>query len=265
MDAGGGALPLPECDIFAGGGASGCADDEKCAVVLHQPTDDPEDNYLFHGCVPLSTGARPEGIVCGRWDADPTPGDPDDELYTDDCAEGLWCAVTSGTVARCTQLCGDDRVECEETDYCANVWDDPFFGICIPADDCDPIAQAGCTGEEACYYVRTTMDQFIGSCFDVVLPDGGTGMPGDPCMFINNCVSGSQCLPDLLADGGLGDTAACRELCARGLVDGGVAPDAGDPMDGGTAPTGDCPAGETCNMYPFEGTFRGPYEGGFCI
>src|SRR5688500_4762629 len=56
--------PVPTCDPFTTGD---CGTDEKCSVVIDRG---PEDPVLFFGCVPISTGAKAEGLPCGRLNQD---------------------------------------------------------------------------------------------------------------------------------------------------------------------------------------------------
>jgi len=240
MDAGGPDQPLTECDPFAED--TGCADDEKCSVAIY-PIDDMTNAVMF-GCVPRSLGEKGADVLCGRFGSDATPDDTTDMVRTDDCAEGTFCWI-DGALNRCQPLCGDDRVECETSEYCGILNSEPRFGTCQLADDCDPVYQTGCDSDEGCYLVSNTMGDLLGSCFEFGPPDGGTGAPGDDCMFINDCAPGSQCFPEYFPDGGASEAVSCKTLCnSDTTVDGGV------PTDGG--PSGECETADTCTAIPLD-------------
>ncbi len=286
MDAGmdaGASTSIEECDPYAD--PTGCGDGEKCAVVIDR--NDPEDVVVLFGCVPASVGTKPAGLVCGRLAADATPDDETDDVVTDECAEGLFCwQAGTSSIARCHPLCGDDRVECETDQYCATLNSEPVFGICTDAEGCDPVFQTGCDDGEGCYLVSNTAGDLLGTCFEFAPPDGGTGAPGEGCMFINNCRPGTQCFPEVFPDGGTGDTVSCRTLCnagdpidaGTGAADAGVADagavdggdvdggdlDAGVPMDAGPVFTGECEGTDECVEIPVEGTAMVPAIPGVC-
>jgi hypothetical protein len=244
-----------------------CGAGQKCSVVIDR--DDPMNVAVFFGCTPLSIGMAGEGVVCARGRDVPGTNRPSEMLpfyETDSCAEGLIC-LADGTFNRCQALCGlSDTMECNrETQYCQLVNQEPPFGACFATDDCDPVAQTGCNSAEcspyedtdgdgtieceACYGLENTFDDVVGVCFDVVPPDGMTApLPaGEACMFVNNCVSGTQCRP-------IDDTAAmptdfeCRNLC--------------NPM----ATPSTCGAAETCRQFTLTGTgmFQTPTPVGAC-
>jgi hypothetical protein len=239
---------VPECDPTMPGM---CGAGLKCSVVIDR--DNPDDVQVFFGCTPLSIGMAGEGVLCGRGRDVPGTDRPSETLpfyETDTCAEGLIC-LADGTFNRCQALCGlSDTMECNrETQYCQLVNQEPPFGACFATDDCDPVAQTGCAMGEACYALENTFDDVVGVCFEVVPPEGMT-MPlpaGEPCMFVNNCVSGTQCRP-------IDDTAAmptdfeCRNLC--------------NPM----ATPSTCGAAETCRQFTLTGSgmFQTPTPVGAC-
>jgi hypothetical protein len=237
-DAGG---PVSECDPTMPGM---CGAGMKCSTVIDRT--DPENVAVFFGCTPTSIGTAGDGVLCGRGrDVPDATG-----FETDTCAEGLIC-LTDGTFTRCRALCGlSDTMECNrETQYCQLVNDEPAFGACFTTDDCDPVAQTGCDEGDACYALENTFDDVVGVCFTVTPPEGMTDpLPaGEPCMFVNNCVAGTQCRP-------IDDSVEmptdfeCRTLC--------------DPM----ATPSDCAAAEECRVFTLTGSgmFQTPSQVGVC-
>jgi hypothetical protein len=235
MDGGSdGGSPLVACDPFT---ADSCAKGEKCSVVVVELAD--EEVVVRFDCVPEKVGVRGEGVPCRRGVA--VPGRT--AHTTDDCRQGLFCWRNPGTTfAACQRLCGPDTVDCERVEYCNFVNEAPPFGTCATATGCDPVFNSGCPMGQSCYSLSNTVGDRVSSCFPFVAEDGGTGAPGEPCTFINNCRGGAQCLPEYFPDGGLGDVFECRDLCVPAL-DGGVPMDAGAGSPGpGCDPPGRCVA-----------------------
>lgn len=266
--------PVPSCDPFSGGAA--CEEGTKCSVVITADADGMVTDITF-GCVDAET-SKAEGAPCSRA-VDATPDDEEDNVLTDNCAEDLFCWRKPGESRNvCQTLCAGTTVDCGEGSFCQTLNSDPQFGTCTEAAGCDPVFQTGCEPGESCYVIGGTNGDLLGHCFEFSPPDGGTGMAGEPCEFVNNCAPGTQCTADMLADGGLGDTASCHVICAAataadGGVDAGPAMDGGldggvpDAGDGGTELTGECPEGEVCDpASAAEGaTIRTPTDPGFCF
>lgn len=218
-----------ECDPYTPGS---CPDGQKCSVVLHGAGSDTAT--IAFECVPSPVRPRGDGVLCPRFGIDANDGssatDTDTDL-TDDCQQGLFCFTdATGRFNRCQQLCGADGITCPDRNFCLTLNSDPPFGTCRRASDCDPVFQTGCRPGEGCYLIGSTTGDLLGTCFTFSAEDGGTGAPGDPCMYIDTCQPGSQCYPEILGDGGVGMDRRCRPFCATGPT---VRPDAG-PSDAGT-------------------------------
>jgi hypothetical protein len=240
-------LPVAECDPFA---ADACAADEKCALVIYNADAmSMTDNVIFYGCVSNDSGLKGRDVVCDR-SVELSPGNPDDTFFTSDCAGGFFCWTTlDDGFERCRSLCGfGDAPDCaDEAEFCLTINGDPAIAVCNPLSDCDPVTQIGCDALDACYVVNTTQGDRAARCFtEPTADDAGVPPPGrgDPCMFLNSCRGGNGCSGEILADGGVGDTALCRRYC-EALADGGVT-DAG--MDAGVPPG--CMGVEACVGLP---------------
>lgn len=198
----------------------------KCTTVLRG---EGETATLGFECVSAVAAADRVGldVVCARFSRDTGDGG----MY-DPCRQGLFCWIdpNSPTLSRCQEMCGGDGApDCAVDEFCPLLSDDPArFGVCQPTDGCDPNAQTGCAEGEGCYWVFGGAGIPIGNCFGFSPPDGGTGAPGEACQFIDSCQPGTQCFPEIFADGGSGDENLCRVLC--------------DP----TAETSVCAEGQTC-------------------
>jgi hypothetical protein len=255
-------LPLTECDPFTKGS---CGDGEKCQLAIYDPDNTVEMNeVVFWGCVPTTIGNKAEGILCDRYVELPA-GSATEELGSNECAQGLFCWSTlDDTFERCRPICGGETaVECESTsEFCLTINSEPPFGICNPTSGCDPVYQTGCDTDEGCYVVRAGADDVASRCFEHGAPDGGTSPgPGMPCMFVNDCVPGSQC-NGRITDGMVDMEALCRAFCpaGAGMLDGGPG-----AVDGGTLAF-TCGSGETCErlIIPDGGAYRVPTIPGQC-
>ena len=207
------------CDPFL---PDSCEAGEKCAVlVVGRGT--PDAHYAL-GCVSASLGTRSEGTSCGQT-RDATPEDTTDNVQTNNCAQGLGCFNDNARspINRCQPLCGPVEVMCADGLFCFGVSTDPPFGFCGEYDNCDPVMQTGCLPGEGCYLIGGEETGFVADCGEVMIPKGQTGAAGDPCMFVNNCTPGITCFNEIGtgADGGLGEEALCRQICAAGGAGGG--------------------------------------------
>ncbi|MCS6798566.1 MAG: hypothetical protein NZ898_08545 [Myxococcota bacterium] len=291
LDAGGdarrdaGPPRLRECDPWTEGS---CGAEEKCSVVIDVLG--PEDAEVLFACVPRRLGVKEEGVACARFGRDATPTTMGDDARTDDCAQGLFCwrAPDRPTISVCQRLCGAEGIDCMSDEWCAILNSEPRFGTCRRAEGCDVVFQTGCREGSGCYVVPSTQGDLLGVCLEFSPPDGGTGAVGEPCMFLDSCRPGTQCLNEILPDGGLGGEARCRELCraAGGSADGGtdedggtagldagpapdagVSGDAGSVSDAGTMRTGRCPEPQQCRAIPVASgrTARVPTPPGACM
>jgi hypothetical protein len=253
----------------AGGGGSrgcdpldpeACAEGQRCQLVFEGMTQDGgsfQIDDVVTDCVDEPETPKFEGAPCGF--SDPDPGS-EPETLVDDCAQGFFCVLTDG-IRRCTTLCSGMRVDCGQNGYCLGQGEG-LPGLCSQASNCDAVFQTGCEEGEACYVLTGTRGQVVSDCFEPQLGDGGVGMAGDTCMFLDQCAAGFQCTPDV-TDAGVTGT-SCREICAaEAAMDGGVA-DAG-MADGGMA--GSCSQAEdTCAPFLPGGDagVRSPTAPGFC-
>jgi len=220
-----------ECDPYTPGS---CPDGQKCSVVLHGAGT--MTATIAFECVNSPARPRGDGVICPRFGIDANDGTSavtGDTDLTDDCQQGLFCFDdATGRFNRCQPLCGADGITCPDRNFCLTLNSEPPFGICRRASDCDPVFQTGCRAGQGCYLIGDTGGNLLGTCFDFQPEDGGTGAPGDPCMFIDTCQPGSQCFGEI-QDGGVGMDRRCRSFCATG-----PRPDAGPP-DAGPAPAVD--------------------------
>ncbi len=226
------------CDPYTPGS---CPDGQKCSVVLHGAGTDTAT--IAFECVNSPARPRGDGVLCPRFGIDANDGSDatgTDTDLTDDCQQGLFCfGDATGRFNRCQPLCGADGITCPDRNFCLTLNSDPPFGVCRRASDCDPVFQTGCRSGEGCYLIADTTNNLLGTCFTFQPEDGGTGAPGEPCMFIDTCQPGTQCF-GAIEDGGVSMDRRCRPFCARGPT---VGPDAGPPPDAGPGPDAGFDAG----------------------
>ncbi len=252
VDAGYDAGAAPSCDPYAAGS---CPDGQKCSVVIGFDSTGTTVTDIAFNCV-AAIMPRDQGVTCSR-NADATPDDTTDMKITDNCRQGLFCWPDPVRgFPTCQQLCSEMADDCATSSYCAGLNNTPPFGICTPASGCDPVRQTGCDAGQGCYVVTGTNGDVLGACLDVALPDGGTGMPGEACMYSTDCRPGTQCFRDFYPDGGASMATSCHQICAAGpggdagVADGG-AMDGGTPMDGGGVSGACTVSSQTCVSVPF--------------
>jgi len=194
----------------------------------------------------------------------PTKTDQGTGLNSDCPSDAAACQLVSQTAGRCVKLCMDATMDCRfDEDYiCENNaylaasctpkskdWCDPKVQMCPKsamgnaqlcvsfspdesagqcAEICD-VFQQNCTqpamGTNACLANPTTGQA---TCINT-----NTGMDGDTCRYLNDCVPGLACHTENMAG-------VCRQYCRTGT---GV--DAGAGPDGGVADV-TCPMGQMC-------------------
>ena len=223
------------CDPFMGGD---CEDGEKCSVVIE--SDSAGDvSAVFFGCVPTGRN-KGIGAPCSFQTVDPMMGGADADA--DDCMEGLFCSSANqrpGAAAVCETMCDGENTDCGENGYCSGANDDPFFGLCSTASNCDPVFQTGCGAGEACFTLGATNGDVVADCFTWEPADGEDGLAGSSCMFLNNCAPGYSCRPISMTE------AECLQFCDATPVTIGAPPDAGmdAAVDAGDTDAGDTDAG----------------------
>jgi hypothetical protein len=168
--------------------AEGCGVTETCQLV--GGGDDggaPEPQ-----CVPRGAGA--EGDSCDA---------------SEDCDRGLDC-TSYGDAGVCRRYCCELHAssECPPAQACKlallDANDDPTgVALCDACDDCDPIHQTGCGGEQGCYVLPDSS----GAACTLCLPSPGSGGPGADCDFADDCAPGGGCFR---VNGG---ARGCAELC----------------------------------------------------
>lgn len=151
-------------------------------------------------CVPETADEPGRGEVCGGGQ----------------CESGLVC-VTTGTVARCGQICDRDATApCAAlgADYDCSGITTTNWGVCrqLPPA-CDPVTQAPCAADQACQTIRR-----VNGTFEFRCRAPGTGTAGQRCENAG-CVRGLMCVRE---EG----VSLCRQACVVG----------GDP----------CPMGLAC-------------------
>lgn len=171
-----------DCDLLA----QDCPESQACRYLVMSAGETPRGL-----CEPA--GVKLEGEACSR------ASEPE-------CAEGLICFEGA-----CREYCcGGRSTDCSVLgQFCLGLGSEA--GVCVPSDDCDPVAQTGCETGEACL----TLNNGGLLCTE---PTSDAAAVGEPCASLNGCVAGSGCF---------GDPGVCRAYCD---------PEATDP----------CPSGFTC-------------------
>jgi len=168
--------PAGDCDLVSN---DGCEAGEGCYFAAAAAGEDPAPL-----CAPA--GSLAEGASCSN---------------ANDCQEGFICLGDPGVCRRI--CCGDSDADCDPTatgQLCLiNIVDDAGdptgVGACQLPDDCDPVAQTGCEGSEACF----PSGEGAFSC-----TDPGPGTQGSDCSS-EQCAAGFLCIDQ---DGG-----TCAQLC----------------------------------------------------
>ncbi|RYZ08574.1 MAG: hypothetical protein EOO73_06880 [Myxococcales bacterium] len=148
---------------------SGCAEGEKCSIVVVSAT-----QTVAFDCV--ADGTKAEGAECALR-----------EDGTDNCAKGLFCNGV-GTVPRCQPYCDVTDAEgcdtlCTELDVGHGGVSAPSgYGVCQPP--CDLLAQ-DCDEGDACVFLETPFP---------VCAQAGAVEPGAACAFYDDCELGSACV-----------------------------------------------------------------------
>lgn len=204
---------LTPCDPFE----NTCGAEERCAPVF---SFDASDEVVDADYYCVLEGRVAEGGLCrGVTTGDDESGN---ELVTDDCAAGLFCA-TLGTERRCRALCDGDRAGCGAAEFCRGISMEPLLAVCIPADNCDLLEQ-DCAEGDGCYATAGSDGRLLSHCFEFVPPPDGNGQVGTPCEFTGDCTPGSDCFSDADEPSRF----SCQKFCDPG---------ASDPA---------CPEGQTC-------------------
>jgi hypothetical protein len=149
---------------------TGCAADEKCAIV-----DNAEAQTTEIACVP--DGNKQQGDACaGRADG------------SDDCGEGLFCSAL-GYVAQCQPYCNVAdpsacATSCTELDVSSQTGESTpsGYGVCLPS--CDLLEQ-DCADGNACVFVESPFP---------VCAKFSSLADGEDCEFYNQCEKGAACV-----------------------------------------------------------------------
>jgi hypothetical protein len=211
---------VSECDPFA----QDCPDGEKCV-----PYGSTGGNWDANKCVPV-TGDGQAGDQCSYGGV---------VEATDDCNDTTHCwdvmDVDGMNVGVCTEFCtgsADDPL-CPPDTSCL-IANEGSINMCITT--CDPLLQE-CGSGLACFWANGNFN-CIFTTQDIPL--------GEPCGFINDCVTGTACLTaEVMPD--CNGSACCGSFC-----------DLDDPV---------CPQeGTECGPFFEEGQEPPGYEGvGVCI
>lgn len=189
---------LTLCDPFE----DACGADERCAPVF---SFDIGDEVVGADYFCVLEGQVAEGGLCrGVSTGDDESGN---ELVTDDCAAGLFCA-TLGTERRCRALCDGDRAGCNAAEFCRGISMEPLLAVCIPADNCDLLEQ-DCEEGDGCYATTGSDGRLLSHCFEFLPPPRGAGEVGAPCDFTGDCAPGSDCFSDPSDP----NQFVCRQFC----------------------------------------------------
>jgi hypothetical protein len=248
-DAGPDQLPdlVPDVPSDMGGGctpftAGTCPADERCAVVFARAADTGAPLGTLFACLPAE-GAR--GLDAPCFGVSVGSSDPTVRFSTDNCVEGLLCAIDEQNIPRCVDLCDGSAGSCHDLSYCLMATPTSPFGTCVESDGCDVVYQTGCRPSEAYYTAPGTNGDLLGSC-DLPIPLPGT-VGGTPCVSVSDCPRGMDCLGP---DGTIEGEPRCRVFC-----DPASSADAGVP---GRCATGFCVA------IPVDGTVQVPTVPGIC-
>jgi hypothetical protein len=242
--------PITPCDRFD---PDACPSGQQCDVLIRAEWGAPTF-FIMTGCVERSQELG-EGAPCGQWGDFQTPYDAPgvtDEVYTDPCEPGLFCApdLLGGGAPSCQRACMSGRFDaqirrgCDETQYC--VGERIFEEVCIPSSGCDPVAQTGCEEGEACY-LRLGDD--ARSVLSVCLaPQEPSAEDGQPCDLINACAPGSWCWSAIERNPSSWalDDLRCHPSCDA----------SGDDGDAGS--DGRCGEGTTCKDFSLSGLDSSP-------
>ncbi len=104
-----------------------------------------------------------------------------------ECPFGSICAGTSAADSTCMPFCqAETHPTCPEGGLCMYSLQNSTLNLCALPDNCDPVANTGCTtAGEGCYIVD---QQGNSSCVPA-----GTMVAGDTCQYINDCSPGLLC------------------------------------------------------------------------
>ena len=161
----------------------------------------------------LEEGAecRP-ALSCGENGGDgcfePTPEDPSDWGWADDCQEGLFCLRRMrGAPSYCLRLCSRAARTCAAGEVCveqgATSTGMTWGSLCEAFSTCDPAFQTGCMEGQGCYITPDGRGAIVGVCdTPTAHPDGRTRVAGDACELAQDCPASLQC-----ANG------VCHQLC----------------------------------------------------
>jgi hypothetical protein len=171
------------CDPFA----QDCPDGEKCVAYSMQG-----GSWDANKCVPV-LGNQAVGDACVS-----------DGIMegTDNCDANGFCFFEV-----CTGFCGGSPFDPECPPEFGCVQSNESLNACM--QQCDPLVQ-DCAAGQGCYFVP---DQFL------CLPTAGDIPAGEPCGFLNDCASGSNCIDASLVPNCAGP-ACCSPFCDLQGVDG---------------------------------------------
>jgi len=175
-----------------GDGARDC-DDLECSTHPSCQVETCTAADLYHD----SAATCPDGSRCGV-DQNLIPTCLPDAMFAggtfygacganQECPFGSFCVGPSTEEAVCMPFCHPtDHPTCPQGGTCMYYLPPSELYLCAMPDDCDPVADTGCADPEGCYIIS-----FDGasSCLT-----GGTGIAGDPCMYLTDCAPGHLCL-----------------------------------------------------------------------
>lgn len=206
---------------------SPCTSEEACAAL-------PDPSYCVYAAGAEIGSCRPLGFCGGRRGLD----EPCNSAELTFCAadgQDLVCYPGPSEDGRCRQRCQPgDTARCPDGQYCAGLFADPAFGICVtpsPDDRCDLITLF-CDERELCVAAGQGAED-PGRCFRTCDPGapfcpeglscttplsdergictqaGGTNEPCDPASFLF-CNTGNVCVDESAAQMGTN----CRKACS---------------------------------------------------
>ena len=201
---------MGECDLYY----QDCPNGDNCLPTLDG------NNMLTTAC------STPGLIGLGQPCMDPG-----------ECQAGLLCIGGACTHACCPETdepCGVGDCNINAT---FNGFPNDFIMACSYAQTCTLFDPNSCPNGQDCHIQMTG----FASCSN---PSGANAMPGQPCMFVNDCGDSQICLGET---GPMDPNEVCRWLCQQGSM---AAPGLGG-----------CPGGTTCNTSVYDFGFAGV---GFC-
>ena len=180
-----------DCDLFA----QDCPPGYKCAPMSVDGT----GTWSGVGCVEVVEDPA------ARYEPCTSLGDPTSGMDTCDFGHMCWDIDPDTLEGTCYALCTGD----ESSPVC----DDPLTDCRLTATDsaavclfvCNPLGD-DCPRGDGCYPSSTDF-------FCATDASGPTGIPGDPCQYLNVCETGTMCVSPSAVPDCMDDVGCCTSFC----------------------------------------------------